>query len=591
MTVLEQCITVPQSNQHYKHTSCNNVCSQRRNFSVTCPASRVIDVGNFHYFQVVHTSNHGISQGHSNKNKEFVIYSMPKNCSFPLERVHWRETCLASHKYCPSEGCSCRTSIQTFLIPKKLWSCSIRKATGRNLSNRLALFTSFIFLSFGVKVFCAWRRVHRCRPLRGCRSKKREGTVNRPEQHTPNTCINNYIDNHISPKNTNRICRSVHKGAVISITLAYCSSRTLRYQQLTVMTNATISKQTFNVCLSLRCNSSNNHRECSKQSLSTTKRQTPNNMPMMCPESKHCNFRQYCDPQRYTRPSSHIYIRYPKMLWSCCQFPQQSSRNKPNTQSSKQRRIISCSLYDLFNVWQRSFSSLPVDEAYSQKLLTTSKSTQQKVFHCCFKRISTFGILTTKNNQRETLLLHAKVQRHLISCHNLLVLTHQSLHCQIDIFSMSNSSNFLPSIRYSQNNASSQKQKSTLAQTVCIFLKRSSQKNKGHWTCNSQLKRKKTPNNCPQCQSRNCVVRSSSLKHTELSISFVFFVSQSVLDIALRLISNCQNFSNRSYKISSTKSKLHKKTKKLEKLRSKKNQIQDHLQNFIQQQQKRESNP
>jgi hypothetical protein len=159
----------------------------------------------------------------------------------------------------------------------------------------------------------------------------------------------------------------------------------------------------------------------------------------------------------------------------------------------------------------RGFSCLPIDETYSQKQLTTSKSTQQKVFHCCFKRICTFGILTAKNYQRETLLLHAKIERHLISCHNLLVLTNQCLHCQIDIFCMTNSSNFLPSIRYSQNNASSKKQKSTLAQTVCIFLKRSSQKNKRHWTCNRQLKRKKTPNNCPQGLCRNCMIWSSCL--------------------------------------------------------------------------------
>jgi hypothetical protein len=32
---------------------------------------------------------------------------------------------------------------------------------------------------------------------------------------------------------------------------------------------------------------------------------------------------------------------------------------------------------------QRSLSSLPIDKTNSQKGLTTSKSTQQEIFHCC----------------------------------------------------------------------------------------------------------------------------------------------------------------------------------------------------------------
>jgi hypothetical protein len=142
---------------------------------------------------------------------------------------------------------------------------------------------------------------------------------------------------------------------------------------------------------------------------------------------------------------------------------------------------------------QRSFPSLPINKPNTLKLLATSKGTLLKVFHSCFKRVCTFGIQTTKNYLRETLLFHTKVKRQLISCHNLLVLTNQSLHCLIDIFSMANESGFLPTIRYSQNKTSSKKLKSAQTLTVSIFLKRSSLKNEVHRTSDCLLKREKTP--------------------------------------------------------------------------------------------------
>jgi hypothetical protein len=171
----------------------------------------------------------------------------------------------------------------------------------------------------------------------------------------------------------------------------------------------TVRELTFNICLCLRSNSSYNHRKCSKQNQSVTKRHTPDSMPMVSPKTKNCNFRLYSNPLRYTRPRTHVYIRNPKMLRSCCLFPEQSSRDKPNTKSSKLGRIISSSFYNLFNMRQRCFPSLPVNKPNSLKQLTTSKSTQQKIFHCCLKRISTFGVQPTKNNQRETLLFHTKI--------------------------------------------------------------------------------------------------------------------------------------------------------------------------------------
>jgi hypothetical protein len=224
-----------------------------------------------------------------------------------------------------------------------------------------------------------------CKSFR--RLKKRNWTVNRPKLHSPRTEVNDYVNNHVAPKNTHRIPWCIHKDS----RRAECAERTppksvisaLWHKEQPHVTYTTVCKQTLNICLSQGCNSSYNHRKCSKQSQSTTKRHAPNCMPMMSPKSKNCNFRLYCNPQGYTRPSTHVDIRNPKVQRSCCLFPEQSSRDKPNTKSSKQRRRCSCSLDNLFNMRQRCLSSLPIDKTNSQKGLTTSKSTQQEIFHCC----------------------------------------------------------------------------------------------------------------------------------------------------------------------------------------------------------------
>ena len=185
----------------------------------------------------------------------------------------------------------------------------------------------------------------------------------------PYTNINNNINDKISPHNSKRVC-----------TIASA----LRNQQKAIVTNATIRKLSFDISLGQRCNSTYNHRKCSKQNLGVPERSTPNCMPMMSPKTKNSNFRLYCNPQRHTRPCPHINIWHPEMLRSGCQLPKLSSRNKPNSESSELRRVISSSFYNLFNMRLRSFSSLPINESYSQKQLTTSKGTLQEVFHCCF---------------------------------------------------------------------------------------------------------------------------------------------------------------------------------------------------------------
>lgn len=241
---------------------------------------------------------------------------------------------------------------------------------------------------------------------------------------------------------------------------------------------------------------------------------------MMSPKTKNCNFWQNSNPQRNTRPSSYINIRHPKMQRSSCLFPKLSCRNKPNTQSSYLRRIISCSFNNFFNMRLRCFSCLPINKSNSQKLQTTSKSTQQKIFYCRFKRICTFRVQTTKYYLRKALLFHTKVKRHLISCYNQQILTHKCLYRLIYILSMTNSSNFLPTIRNSQNKTSSNKQNYAQSLTITIFLKRTSQKNNMLRTSEYLIKRKKTPNNSPQSQCRNSMIRPSIFIFFSFSIIY-----------------------------------------------------------------------
>lgn len=618
MGILELSITGPLPNEHNKYTHSNNVCCQRRNLSVRSPTSGIVNIPDLHYFQIINTTDHCISQSNCYKNKKFVIHSMPNNSSFPLEREYRRQSCQTCHKNCPSKSSSSRTSIQTFQIPKKLRSCSIRKLS-RGFNSAIVT-NSF----FGIRrTIISSKRI----AFISMFCKKRNWTINRPELHPPDTQVYNYIDNHVSPENTNGISSSSCKDCriVCSLNVFYQITSAKRHKKLPHMTYTTIRKQSLDICLCLWCNSSNNHRKCSKQSLSTSKRHIPNNMPMMCPEPKNCDFRQNRNPQGHTRPCPHVYVRNPEMLRGCCLFPKQSCRYQPNTKSSQQRRSCSCSLDNLFNMRQRSFPCLPINKTNTLKQLATSKGTQLEIFHSCFKRICTFGIQTTKNYLRETLQFHTKVKRHQISGHNLLVLTNQCLHCLIDIFCMANKSSFLPTIRYSQNKTSSKKLKSAQTLTVSIFLKTPTLKYKVHRTSYCQLKREKTPKNCPQSQWGSSMIRSSCLVSTSKSVGKVrppisygscptgrhlqlcsiicgVFSFRSLASNGKMLISYCQNFSNWSYKVSCTLPKQNKKTKNQKKLRSKKNQIQTHLlfgkySFFVvitygfDYQQKRESNP
>ena len=542
---------MPQSNQHKCYTNSNNISSCRRKFSVSSPTCWIIDITNFHYFQIVNTSKQSINQSNCNCNQQSIVLTPPQNSSLSLESINRWQTCLTCHKNPPPKSSGCRTLIQAFQVPNKLRTCCFKR-------------------------WLIWSS-HWCHNLSPC-SK-----------------VNQNVDKHVSPKSSNRIR----------------SRSTQRHQQQTHMTNTTISKQSFQCGLCQRSQCSNNHRKNPKKSQSISKRPIPQILPIMCPESKNRNFRQYCNPQRNTGPSSCVYIRYPKMQRSGSLFPEKTHAYKPNSLKQKQIWFSTCPKNQTFNMTNGCFSSLPIKKTNSLQKQTTPKCTKQEIFHRCFNRISTFIVQSTQNNQRKTLQFKTQIHRHLICCLNKQILTHECLHCQIDIFSMPNSCCFLPSQRNPLDKSCCEKQNSTLLHTIIVFLKRTSQKNTLQRTIKSQNSTKQTPLNSPQTLSRCCMIRSCSwppltsksswparkassaggfatrpficIRDFWTFICHFSFVSgclgtsqTRILLIVIR-ICHSNNFSNWTNQSTSTIPKLNLKTKKQEKFRPNKYQIQSHF--------------
>lgn len=361
------------------------------------------------------------------------------------------------------------------------------------------------------------------------------------------------------------------------------------------MSNTTISKQTFLGCLCQGSQCSNNHRKNPKKSQSISKGPYPQIVPMMCPKPKNSNFRQHCNPQRYTRPSSHVYIRNPEMQGGSRLLPKKTHCYKPNSLKHKQGWFSLSPKCLPFNMANCCFSSLPIKKTNSLQKQTTPKCTKQEIFHRCFNGISTFIIQSTQNNQRKTLQFKTQIHGHLICCLNQQILTHKCQHCQIHIFSMPNCCSFLPTQRNSLDKGSSHKQNSTQLHTISIFLKRSSQENTLQRSIKQQNSTKQTPQNSPQTQSRCCVIRSCSWApqtficqrlysrsrwtfHPTLSshLSGCLRTSQTRILLIVIRVCHSNNFSNWCYKSTSTIPKLNLKTKKQEKFRPHDYQIQSH---------------
>lgn len=284
------------------------------------------------------------------------------------------------------------------------------------------------------------------------------------------------------------------------------SRPTLRHQQKPHMPDTTVCKQSFLACLSLRSQRSNNHGKVPKHCLCASKRSTPQCLPMMGPETEHCNFWLNCNPQRNACPPSSIHVRNPKMQRCCCLFPLKTHCYKPNSKLLKQRWFCCSPKNQVFNARKSCFTGLPIDKANSQLQQTTPKCTQLEVFHSCLNRISTLIVLSTLYNQRKTLLFQTKIHSHLVCRKNQQILTHQSLHCLIYIFSMTNTRSLLPSLRYSQYKSSCQKQNPALLQTIPIFLETTSQKNTLQRTKIKQKRKLQTPPDSPKTLCRCGVI-------------------------------------------------------------------------------------
>lgn len=527
----------PLSNCHKKDTSSNHVSRKKRNTPVCCPTCWIFNITNFDNFQIVNSSNQTISLSKKNKKRIFSLNTLPKNSCFSLKCVDRWNSSQTDHQHSPSQSNSWRTSILSFQIPKIL----------------------------GSRIFFVRR------------------TYNFLQNQSPNTKIHKNVKNHVCPQNTNccMTCfknsfrrRNVFKRKKTSSRIS--RRRTQGHKKQPHMSNTTICKQTFQICLCQGGNSSNNHRNSSKKGKSISKMKTPNFMPVMSPKTKNRNFRQNCNPQRNNRPCSLVNIRNPEMQGGGSLFPKQSNSYKPNSKRQPQRRFKSCSFSQIFNMRQICFSGLPVEKTYTQKQQNASKSTQQKIFHCRFQRVCTFRVQSTQNNQRKTLQLQTKIQRHQISGRNHQILTNLCLHCQINIFSMTNFSHFLPSSSKKQNSSSSSQQKNRYRSSICIFLKSSAQNNRMQRVSKNQKSSESAPQNSPQSQRRNCMVWSS------WRFSFTRNVRKKIpLKIGFLATSrnkrNTKIFRNRTHNISGSISQQNKETKKQKEFWSKKNQIKGHF--------------
>ncbi len=264
MSILKHNVPAPQPNHHKPNCNGYNVSSDARSFSISPPARRVIYVTNFHDFLIIHCTYQSIEQRNGNGGIQTIIHAIPKNQCFPQESVHWRKPCLASHKDCPPPSSGSRALRQSFKVENILWPCTLY---GRS-----------------------------------------SGSGNWPHNQCPYSEVNLNIDKHVSP-----LCAKVPNTSSVL--------HTQRHQKLSHMPNTTVSKQSFQACLSKRRKTSNNHRKNPKESQSTSKGAPPQSLPMYSPKSKNSNFGQHCNPQRYTRPCTSINIRHPEMQRRCSLFP------------------------------------------------------------------------------------------------------------------------------------------------------------------------------------------------------------------------------------------------------------------------------
>lgn len=513
MCCQKQRISMPQSNHHNCNRNCNNIGTYTRNVTIYTPTCWIVYVTNFHYFQVINTSNLSIKQGNKHWNQKLIVQTRQENGCFPQKPIYRRKPRQTCHQYSPGKSGGCTTLIQCFQIPNILRTC---------------------FLST-------------------CRSS------HWPHNQCPHSKVHDCIKNHVSPQRTNSI------GCINPRSRSVC---TQWHQKQSHVSNTTIGQQTFKIGLRQRCQCSNSHGKNPKEPQSIRKAVNPQVLPVMSPKSKNSNFRQYCNPQTYARPSTHIHIRNPKMQRCCRLFPKKSHGYKPYTKHLKQTRFSFCASRLPFNMRNCCFPGLPIKQSNSLKQQTTPKSTQLEIFHGCFNRIGTFVIQSTKHHQRKTLQFQTKVHGHQICRLNLQILAHQCLHCQIHIFSMPNCCNFLPVKAYTKHKTRPEKQKSTLKRTIQIFLKTSSQKDPLQRTKPHQKHRKTAPNHCPQTQSTCCVIWPC--RGNEFLFNFSNFFKG-------KTSNNWNYFCNWCNKPSSTISKLNLKAKKHKKFRPHNYQIQSHF--------------
>lgn len=216
---------MPKPNHLKSNTRCNDICRNRIHSRVRIVNIPSINVTYFQNFQIVNPSNLSIEQSNCYSNVESIIQPPIKNSLFSRKTVDRRKSHQSNNTNSPPKCCTRCTLRKAFQIPNVLRTTK-----------------------------CYRRSIGSCKFL---------------HNQAPNSKIDQNINKHICPKSSG----------------CFKSRSTQRHQKQSHMSNTTVSKQTFLICLCLRSLPSKKHRKNPKNRQSISKSPPPLVLPMMCPKT------------------------------------------------------------------------------------------------------------------------------------------------------------------------------------------------------------------------------------------------------------------------------------------------------------------
>jgi hypothetical protein len=129
---------MPQTNNYYKSTKCNNVSSKGGHCTIAPIRRTLVNIANFNYFLVINRPNNCIALGYKNKNVISTVYCIKNNSPFSQKGICWGESRKTSYKNSPSKRCTTQTHVQAFQIPNILWP-AISDCSAAPIGSRPAL--------------------------------------------------------------------------------------------------------------------------------------------------------------------------------------------------------------------------------------------------------------------------------------------------------------------------------------------------------------------------------------------------------------------------------------------------------------------